>query len=144
MYAIIWLSLHTKHNIHNILRYTRNENLKLKYLSQHQMRLINYFCNLQKGIYWVKGQCGNYNKIHLSSFYFFTFLDDKVLVLYFETEKTYWSKITLVPLVCEAYLTCFYVLCRHVTPQNYGCSSCVCSLLAMFFCALSACNSVRM
>ena len=53
------------HNIRNILRYTRNENLKLEYLSQHQMHLINYFCSLEKGMHWIKGQCRICNKIHL-------------------------------------------------------------------------------
>ena len=38
-------------------------------------------------MYWVKGHCGNFNKLHLSPFHVFTFLNDKVLLLYFETKK---------------------------------------------------------
>ena len=43
----------------------------------------------------IKGQCENCNKLRLSSFYFYTFPNVKVLQLYFENEKTGWSKIML-------------------------------------------------
>ena len=52
-----------------IVKYTENENLKPWYFSQHHKRLITYFCNLKKGIYWVRNQWGKRNKLHKSSFY---------------------------------------------------------------------------
>ena len=93
------------HNIHNILRYTENKNIKLEYLKSTSQGSYKLF--LQPRERNVLGQMSLrklhlLHKLHLSSFWFFAFLNE-VLLLYFETEKTYWSRIMLVPLVSVAY-----------------------------------------
>ena len=46
IYAVVWTFLQAWHNIHNILEYTDNENVKPYYLSQQYKSVITYFWNL--------------------------------------------------------------------------------------------------
>ena len=78
-FVVVFLAIKIKKYLHvsykhlfdylRIVKYTENENLKPWYFSQHHKRLITCFCNLKKGIYWVRNQWGKCNKLHKSSFY---------------------------------------------------------------------------